>query len=346
MEEIFTAIGTPNIALIKYWGKRDQKLILPANSSISITLSENLNTKTSVIFSKKIREDRFYINGESQDLNDKEIQERFDVINSLRQMAGTKDRIVVASKNSFPTASGLASSASGIATLIYAASNALDLKLNQKQMSIFARQGSGSACRSLFGGFVKWNMGEKKDGSDSYAEQIVSERHWPEITDIVAVVSSSKKKVSSRAGMQQTMKTSELYPARISALNRRIDEITDAIKSKDFETMAKITMQDSNTMHATMLDTWPPIFYMNDVSREIVYKIHELNDSEGKIIAGYTFDAGPNPHIITTSQNRKRIMRELKTIKGIEEFIETQQGSGPRMLENEDAIINEKMQPM
>ena len=140
LDEAVTAIGTPNIALIKYWGKRDERLILPTNSSISITLDEQLNTRTSILFSKKLKRDLFYINGERQDTNNRDVVERFDMINILRKMAKINTKALVVSKNSFPTASGLASSASGIATLTYSAAKALELRLSTQELSIIARR--------------------------------------------------------------------------------------------------------------------------------------------------------------------------------------------------------------
>ena len=159
-EKIITAEGTPNIALIKYWGKRDSGLILPMNSSISLTLGKEskmiagkkfeLGTKTSVVFSKYIKEDAIYVNGKRLDLTDADTIERFRAIDMMRERAGTRERALVVSENSFPTASGLASSASGMAALVYAVAYALELGLTRSDMSRYARIGSGSACRSQY----------------------------------------------------------------------------------------------------------------------------------------------------------------------------------------------------
>ena len=214
-DKVFTAQGAPNIAFIKYWGKRNEKLILPYNSSLSMTLShEVLHTTTSIVISKSLKEDIFYLDGEKQDLDNKDIQERFEIVNMFRKIAKVKERILIVSENDFPTASGMASSASGIATLTYVLNEALELRMNPKELSVIARQGSGSSCRSLFGGIVIWYKGTKLDGSDSYAEQIFDEHYWPEIIDNIVVVAKSKKKVSSRAGMKQTVQTNPLYNSR------------------------------------------------------------------------------------------------------------------------------------
>ena len=350
MENVITYRGTPNIALIKYWGKRDEKLILPCNSSISITLkgetttvrgaSFNLYTKTSVLFSDRLVEDAFYINGKKQDLNDKDVAERFYVINQLRLRARSKSHVLVVSENSFPTASGLASSASGIATLIYAVSKALGIALSEKELSMIARQGSGSSCRSVIGGIVKWEKGTLDDGSDSFAHQLYPASYWPDLKDIIVIVSSAKKKVSSRAGMAHTVKTSPLYEARQNVLDKHIASLESALKNKDLTKLAEIVMKESNNMHATMLDTTPPIMYMDDNSKAIVYAIEDLNKSEGKAIAGYTFDAGANAHIITIEGNKEKVISQIKNIEGIESIVIAGIGNGPEMLGEDESLID------
>ncbi len=345
-DEVFTAIGSPNIALIKYWCKRDEKLILPQNSSISITLSPDvLHTTTSVMISKKLNEDAFYLDGVRQDLSNKDIRERFEIVNTLRNIAKVREKVLIVSKNDFPTASGLASSASGIATLSYVLNEALELGMSLKELSIIARQGSGSACRSLFGGLVEWHRGTKADGSDSYAEQIFDEKYWPEIIDNIVVVSQAKKKVSSRAGMKQTVDTNTLYPSRPATAEKRVKEMIDAYKKKDFNAVAELTMRDSNEMHALMLSTRPSIRYLNKASHGIMDIIEELNEKEGTNIAAYTFDAGPNAQIITLSKHKSKVMQALRPLEDTGEIIYTKTstvGAGPRLLGKSDSLIDEK----
>lgn len=346
MEETITAIGTPNIALVKYWGKRDDELNLPMNSSLSITLDESLTTQTSILFSDKVKEDVLYINGEAHLLKGNEGNEKIaftaKAINQMRAIAKSKKKVMIVSKNSFPTSSGLASSAAGAATLVFGASKALDLDLNQKELSILARQISGSACRSLMGGFVRWNKGEREDGKDSFAEQVADEKHWPEVIDMISIVTEAKKKVSSSEGHRSTVDTSMLYKSRPSYADYNVVSISDAIAQKDFELLAEITMRDSNNMHATMLDTYPPIMYLNDNSREIMYAIHELNESEGKNVAAYTFDAGSNPQIITLKKHREKVREVIEQVRKGGKIIEAGQGSGPRLLDEEESLIDEK----
>ncbi len=342
MSDIVTAVGTPNIALIKYWGKRDEKLILPTNSSVSMTLDEQLNTKTSVLFSNRLKEDRVYINGELQNTRGTEVGERLVCLDILRRIAKDKRHALVVSENSFPTGSGFASSASGLATLVYAASKGLGLRLSGKEMSIVARRGSGSACRSLMGGMVRWRKGVKADGSDSYAEQITKPDHWPELMNVVGILSASKKKFSSRAGMRQTERTSILYRSRMAYVEDAASRLTAALKKRDFQTLGEITMRDSNNMHSVMLDTWPPLFYMNDNSKEVIYKVHELNESEGKIIAAYTFDAGPNPHILTLRRNVNKVTRLLDEVDAVQKVLKLSMGNGPRILDRSESLIDER----
>ncbi|MCL5434038.1 MAG: diphosphomevalonate decarboxylase [Candidatus Marsarchaeota archaeon] len=335
-------MATPNIAFVKYWGKRNDKLILPYNSSISITLGEELNTKTSVMFTKKIKEDIFYINGQKQDLTDKDVKERFAIIDIMRKKARTDAKVIVVSENSFPTAAGLASSASGIAAMVYAVNAALKLNLDTKELSIIARQGSGSSCRSLTGGFVKWEKGNKEDGSDSYIRQIKDSNYWPDLINIITIVSKSKKKISSRVGMKQTVETSQFYKLRPNIAEEHCNQLEEAISRKDFEQLCKITMQESNNFHSVALDTYPPIIYLNDTSKEIINAIHELNESEGKIIAAYTFDAGPNANIITLDKYKNKVLDVLKKIDDIEQTIITKSGNGP-ILDESKSLITPKI---
>ncbi len=347
LEEVTTAVGSSNIALTKYWGKRNEKLILPTNSSLSMTLDEGMHTRTSVLFSDRIGSDMFYLNGVKQDFNDKDVLERFVIIDELRKVAGTKARAFVASHNNFPTAAGFASSAAGIATLVYAATKALDLSITTKEMSIIARQGSGSSCRSLLGGFVKWRKGEMPDGLDSYAEQIADEKHWPEVIDIVAIIAESKKKVSSRSGMKQTVETSMLYRNRPQIAEQMTDRLAEAIEERDFDTLADITMRESNSLHAVMMDTYPPIIYLNDVSRAVIGAVNELNESEGRKICAYTFDAGPNAQIITLERHKDRVLKMLSSLGGITKTVVAEQGSGPRVVGSEYSLIDSaEMKPM
>ncbi|MDP3742539.1 MAG: diphosphomevalonate decarboxylase [Candidatus Micrarchaeota archaeon] len=330
MKKIVTVEATPNIAVVKYWGKRDESLILPTNSSISMTV-DSLKTRTSVMFDPSLKKDEFWLNGKKVDLDkNPEAKERLKQLEVIRKRARITHHARIVSINGFPTAAGFASSASGLAALAVAASKAAGLKLDTKQLSILARLGSGSASRSVMGGFVEWQKGEKADGSDSHAIQLANHQHWPQMRLVSAVVNAGKKKLSSRAGMKQTIATSALYRARLEHhLPKVVPEMRRAIAHKDFATFADITMRESNSLHSVMADTWPPIHYMNDASREIVALVHELNEKAGHTIAAYTFDAGPNAHIYTLAQNVDKVKRMLKQVKAVKKVVVSKPGPGP-----------------
>ncbi|KAH9769026.1 Diphosphomevalonate decarboxylase MVD2 (peroxisomal) [Citrus sinensis] len=210
----------------------------------------------------------------------------------------------IASFNNFPTAAGLASSAAGFACLVFSLAKLMNLKENQSQLSAIARQGSGSACRSLFGGFVKWILGKEGNGSDSLAVQLVDEEHWNDLVIIIAVVSSRQKETSSTTGMRESVETSLLLQHRAKeVVPKRIVQMEEAIQNHDFSSFAQLTCADSNQFHAVCLDTSPPIFYMNDTSHRIISYVERWNRSVGSPQVAYTFDAGPNAVLI--ARNRK-----------------------------------------
>jgi len=263
---------------------------------------------------------------------DKDTAERLQQIEIIRQKAGIKDKAKIVSLNCFPTAAGFASSAAGLAALACAASKAAGLDLSTEELSILARLGSGSACRSVLGGFVEWKKGIKPDGSDSYAEQIAPASRWPELRNVIAIGDSGKKKVSSRAGMKQTVATSALYPARLAYMPKLITDMKAAVAAKDFAKFGELTMRESSNMHAVMLDTWPPIMYLNDVSKRIIYAVHDYNAAAGGIVAAYTFDAGPNAHVYTTEERVPALRKMLSEIEGVEKTMVCKVGEGPKQL--------------
>ncbi|MCX6772334.1 MAG: diphosphomevalonate decarboxylase [Candidatus Micrarchaeota archaeon] len=245
----------------------------------------------------------------------------------------------MSSNNNFPTAAGIASSASGFAALARAGADAAGLKATSKELSIFARFGSGSACRSVLGGFVEWKMGSKKDGSDSYAVQIAPASHWGELRNVIAITNPERKKVGSTSGMEITSKTSKLYPERIRLNPKIIWMMKRAIAGRDLEGFLTLTMRESSHMHAVMLDSFPPIIYLNDISRGIMNAVLEFNEEKGKVCAGYTFDAGPNAHVYTTSKYEGEIRKMLSEIRGVQKIMVCKPGNGPRKLADSEALF-------
>lgn len=303
---------------------------MPTNSSLSVTLSQDiLHSKTTISARKEFTHDRLWLNGIEEDITkNKRMHNCFRETRALRQAMEAKAEaegkpieplstypVHVCSENNFPTAAGLASSASGLAALVYTLAQLFELTISTSEVSRIARQGSGSACRSLFGGFVAWEMGEKEDGSDSLAVQVAPESHWPEMEALICVVSDAKKGTSSTAGMQATIKTSTLMNERIQqVVPGRMEAMKKAILEKDFQSFAELTMRDSNQFHAVCLDTYPPIFYMNDTSRAIIQLVHEYNASspDGKLKAAYTYDAGPNAVIYAPKENMPEIINMIQ----------------------------------
>ncbi|KAI9873184.1 MAG: diphosphomevalonate decarboxylase [Pleopsidium flavum] len=317
-----------NIAVIKYWGKRDPTLNLPTNSSLSVTLSQrDLRTHTTASCSSTFTApDTLLLNSQSQDVSGARTQACFRELRALRQSLEEKDRSLpplstyplrIVSENNFPTAAGLASSAAGFAALVRAIADLYQLPASPTELSRIARQGSGSACRSLFGGYVAWNKGTDASGTDSVAVQVAPASHWPSMRALILVASAAKKDVSSTSGMQTTVKTSTLFPTRANdVVPKRMAEMETAIKERDFETFARITMRESNSFHATCLDTDPPIFYLNDVSRAAIRVVEGINAAAGEIIAAYTFDAGPNAVIYHLAANRDMVAGTFKAVLG------------------------------
>ncbi len=329
--------ATPNIAVVKYWGKRDNWLNLPNNGSISVTMDNSLRTITSVRFDGKLKTDWLILNGTQA--SQQELARAKKVLDSVRKAAKIKAHAAVASENSFPTAAGIASSASGFAALACAAADAAGLNASARELSVFARLGSGSACRSVLGGFVEWRMGSKRDGSDSYAVQIAPARHWPSLRNVIAITDFDRKRVGSAEGMELTTRTSALYPERVKSRPRIVRMMKKAIAERDLASFLELAMRESSHMHAVMLDTFPPIMYLNDVSREIIRAVHEFNARKGGICAGYTFDAGPNAHVYTEGKYENEVEKMLRGIKGVQKIIVCRPGNGPRKLPDSKSLM-------
>ena len=293
----------PNIAVIKYWGKRNIQLNLPAVSSLSVTL-DTFHTTTTVCTDNDT--DIFFINGvEQRDSSHHKIARFLNTIHPQR----TKCRVI--SKNNFPTAAGLASSASAFSALAYATCLAFEKKEanHWSRLSVMARLGSGSACRSLWGGWVHWPKGELSDGSDSHGIPIADKNYW-DLSVIVAVVDDQKKPISSRDGMLQTQRTSPLYPGWCDSSENDISVAKSAIENKDIHTLGTVMEHSTMKMHATMLSANPSICYLRPKSLEIIELIKTLR-LEG-YACYYTMDAGPNVKILCPQEQSVDISNRLQ----------------------------------
>ncbi|KAJ3154871.1 diphosphomevalonate decarboxylase [Geranomyces michiganensis] len=333
-----TVSAPVNIAVVKYWGKRDTALLLPTNSSLSLTLSQDdLRSTTTVRVDPLFDTDRLWLNGKEEDVTaNRRMVNVVRELRSLRKSLQDADptlpvidswRMHVCSENNFPTAAGLASSASGFAALTFGIAHALGIaeRIPRAQLSRLARLGSGSACRSLFGGFVAWNMGSASDGSDSVAEQVADESHWADMEALILVASDARKDTPSTAGMQLTVETSALLQSRIKdVVPKRMEEMCAAIAAKDYDAFAELTMRDSNQFHAVCLDTYPPISYMNDVSRAVVHLITRYNalftqsgsagGPQKGYRAAYTFDAGPNAVLYVRREHVAEVLAVVNAV--------------------------------
>ncbi|MCX6814411.1 MAG: diphosphomevalonate decarboxylase [Candidatus Aenigmarchaeota archaeon] len=323
-----SAIANSNIALVKYWGKRDKEFMLPFNGSISMTVND-MFTHTTVEFDKKYTEDILIVNGKGLKPGEEDYDEYVGAfMKVVRQLTGNQTKIKIVSKNNYPTAAGLASSASGFAALSLAVSKAFGMPLNEKALSILARRGSGSASRSISAGFVEWHRGEKKDGSDSFAEQIAPPEHWPEFRMIAVITSKKEKKVKSRAGMAQTVATCPFYPKWVETVPIDLDAIRKGIKEKNFTLVGTTAEHNCLKMHATMIATRPAIIYWNPATMEVIHSIMDWRD-EG-LESYFTIDAGPQVKVLCMEKDSKELAKRLGALKGVDEIIVTRPGPGAR----------------
>ena len=312
-----------NIALIKYWGKRDEELVLPMNSSLSLTL-DCFYSETQVIFNDNLRQDYFYLNHVEQDQVAREKVSKF--LDLFRKASQIKTRALVKSINYLPTAAGLASSASGLAALAAACNVASGLNLNHRELSMYARQGSGSATRSIYGGFVEWQKGSSE--KDSYGLEI-DDASW-DIGMVIVVVNSEEKTISSRDGMKLTVETSPFYPSWVKSAEEDLKNIKVAIKNRDFEKMGMIAESNGLKMHASMLGANPPLSYWQPESVLVMQIVRDLR-SQG-IMCYFTMDAGPNVKIICRLSQTNIIKSRLEKSFNPEQIIVSGPGPGITIL--------------
>ena len=302
-----SAVASPNIALIKYWGNRDHELRLPSNGSISLTLG-GLETRTTVTFDETLPFDCLTVDGSQP--NNSALVRVSEHLDRIRQLAGIHTPARVESRNNFPAGVGIASSASAFAALTLAGTAAADLSLNPKELSRLARLGSGSACRSIFGGYVEWYAGETH--ADSHAEPLAPPEHW-DLIDLIAVISREHKGIGSTQG-HTLADTSPLQSARVTDALRRLNICRDALLHRDFPTLASIVEQDNNLMHAVMFTSIPALIYWLPTTIEVMQAVTTWR-AEGLEVC-YTIDAGPNVHCLCTKQHADQVEERLSHLTG------------------------------
>lgn len=310
-----------NIALVKYWGKSDPVLNVPAVGSLSVTL-DKLWSDTQVEFSPALRHDSLVLDGKQDAAQLARVSGCLDL---LRERAGTHDRAAVVSRNNFPTGAGLASSASGFAALVCAAARALELELSPTELSILARRGSGSAARSIFGGYVEMHAGAAADGSDSYAEAVLQAADWP-LTVVIAVTTREPKATGSTQGMQATAATSPYYPAWIESSTLDLGTARQAICGRDFPRLAEVAEHSCLKLHALAMSSRPGLIYWNPATVACIDAVRKLQRDGMPVF--FTIDAGPQLKALCLPEATDDVVDALRALPGVLDLIVTGLGPG------------------
>ncbi len=305
-----SAAAHPNIAFIKYWGNKDHDLRIPANGSISMNLAP-LETRTTVSFDTDLKEDQLVLNGESATAA--ALQRVSTLLDRVRGMAEVKTFARVVSENNFPTGAGIASSASAFAALTLAAVTSLGLELPEQQLSALARTGSGSASRSIPGGFVEWIP----DQESSHAFSIAGPEHWA-LVDFVVLINREHKAVVSSEG-HKLADTSPLQEGRVLDAGRRLEICRKALLEKDFQTFAEIVELDSTLMHSVMMTSTPPLYYWDPGTLEIMKAVRSWRASGLQVC--FTIDAGPNVHLICPESASDAVKRKLTALVNVKSLL-------------------------
>ena len=320
-----TSRAGANFALVKYWGKADARLNVPAVGSISITL-EALFTETEVELAPELRSDELTLDGKRRDEDVAKITACVDL---LRRRAGVDTRVRVVTRNNFPTGAGLASSASGFAALVRAAEAALGLRLSPRERSIIARQGSGSAARSIFGGFVEMHAGSSADGSDSFAEPLLEGDEWP-LEVVIAVTAKGEKEIGSRSGMTRSATSSPYYAAWVAGQPPDLAAARAAIRARDFAALADVAEHNCLKMHAAALAARPPLVYWNGATVECLHAVRRLRSGGAPVF--FTIDAGPQVKAVCAPGARAEVERALRAVPGVLDLLTSGLGPGAGLL--------------
>jgi diphosphomevalonate decarboxylase len=316
------AVAHPNIALVKYWGKADESENLPAVGSLSITL-DTLTTTTTVRFDESLSEDQLSFAGRREPSMVSRVSACLD---DLRRLAGSSLHAEVTTDNDCPTAAGLASSASGFAALVTAADAALGLGLARGELARVARRASGSAARSLFGGFVELSLVD--GGLETETQQLADASDWP-MRVVVAVTSTAPKAVGSTAGMLLTEETSPFYAQWVATSPADLLAARCAVEARDFEALAAVSEASCLKMHAVMLAAQPGLVYWNGATVDCIRAVRDLRASGVPVF--FTIDAGPQVKAVCLPEACERVRRELQQVPGVRELLECGLGDGARV---------------
>jgi diphosphomevalonate decarboxylase len=328
---IKTALSHPNKALVIYWGNENDTLRIPTRSSLSITL-QGINHPLDYIVSLRTiqssERDKVIIDG----IEDKgEIHSHFvHHLDAMRRYTGFKKKIEVATRKSFPVGSGLAGSAASASALAEAFAGLIGKTDDTRLKSIMARRGSGSASRSVYGGFVMWQKG--KSDESSYAKQLFNENHW-DLRNIIAIVSYNPKKIKSIEGMKLSKETcpERLYSDFVSAANQHIEQISTALSARDIAKLGELYEKENYLFRQICLKTIPPLDYWTKATHNILDEVANLRHDSIPAYAGT--DAGPNVHIFTVPKHVERVIRTIQEVQGVQDIIHCRVGEGSHLIE-------------
>jgi diphosphomevalonate decarboxylase len=319
-----TAVAHPNIALVKYWGKQDRPGNRPAVPSISVTL-DSLVTSTRVRFDPGLESDDFLINGGRDEKAGLRARRCLD---EFRAQSGRNLFAAVETRNNFPTGAGLASSASGFAALVVAANRALSLNLSRGELSRIARRSSGSAARSLYGGFVELPLAEEEET----ALPLLGAQDWP-LAVVVAVTEAGTKNTGSTEGMERTARTSDYYRAWLASAGPDFTAARGAILERDFQRLARVAEKSCLKMHGLMLSADPGIIYWNQATVACLHRVRELQAQEVAVF--FTMDAGPQVKAVCLPEYRARVAACMASVPGVVDVLESGLGPGARIIDVE-----------
>jgi diphosphomevalonate decarboxylase len=324
-----TAAAGTNIALVKYWGKRDAALNLPAAGSLSLTLAD-FGSETTVRFATDAGDaggDRVLFGGAPAEPKFAARVQRF--LDLVRTRARIHLPAEVATTNTVPTAAGLASSAAGFAALTLAASRAAGLRLSPPELSELARRGSGSAARSIFGGFVEMSAGTRTDGADAVAHGLLDERAW-DVRLCVAITAAGEKAIGSTAAMERTARTSPYYPGWLAAVPVDLDEARAALMARDLAALGAVAERSALRMHACALAADPHILYWNPATIAAMSTVKGLRASGTP--AFFTIDAGPHVKVLCRTSDAPQVESALAATPGVMRVLILAPGQGAHIL--------------
>ncbi len=319
------ARANSNVALVKYWGKRSGDLNLPYTGSISVTL-DGLWTTVSVRRRRSGEADS--ITAAGVDLSDR--SELTSFLALTRALTPNASPVQVELKTNFPVAAGLASSASIFAALALALSELFGLKLAEPELTMLARRGSGSAARSISGGFVEWFAGERSDGSDCYAENICAADAWP-LGIVVVVTDAGPKRVASRAGMEHVASTSPFFPAWLASHDADLHAVRRGILARDLSQVGSTAEHNCLKMHAVSMAAQPGLIYWNSVTLSVIERMRRLR--EDGIDAFFTIDAGPQVKVLCQMDQRAYVAQQLAQVPGVQRTLLSQPGPSAQLLD-------------